>query len=312
MSNVTAAELEEKYKNFDVKAEVVAADLVEEGKNIDTIVIRSSGIFTRNFRHDILHYENVDQELGSDESLLFIDVSREGIFDSLPQQIFYQPSGKKLDSLDEKIQEIRKQRLEDAESRKFFSVFEKEFNQCKIMVEMEERKSIFGMSDKFNSDLFTDIWGELKEIAPHYHKYLFQILPIAHKCRGNVYLSSLLLGFILNEKVSIKVDADPALQKNAFPANALNKRFLGTDLILGDYTPSYDATYKLQIGPIKRGTVSKYMPGGEVDKLLNFLLDYFIPFDANTEMELVLEKESESLFLRDDEKYCYLGYDSKI
>ena len=308
---MTAAELHEKYKYCDIKAEVVAADLVYQQKSLDNIVIRLAGIFNRNFRNDILGFESAESGSRNEDSLLFIDVSREGIFDALPQGLFYQASGKKIDNLDEKIQELRMQRHEDAEARKFFSVLEKEFNQCRVLVELEERKSIFGLSENFNSDLFTDIWGELKDIPHKFQKYLFQILPIAHQCRGNVHLSSLLLAFVLNEKVTITVDAAPQWQPNAFPANELNKRYLGADFILGNNTPAYDAVYKIKIGPVK-GKISNYMQGGENEKIMLFLLDYFIPFDANFEVELILEKDSKNLFLRHEENCCFLGYDSKI
>ena len=309
---MNAAQLEEKYKYSDIKAEIVAADLVQNGKNLDNIVIRPVGLFTRKFRNDILHYEDVDSSTGNEDSLLFIDVSREGLFDALPQGLFHQPSGKRIEGLENQIEELRKQRQEEIEAKKFFSVFEKEFNQCKVLVELEERKSIFGFGESFNSDLFADIWVELRDIAPKFHQYLFQILPIAHKCRGNVHLSSLLLGFVVNEKVHISVSVEPKFQKNSFPGNELNKQFLGTDFVLGDNTPSYDSEYKIIIGPVAKKKLKHFLHGGEYEKVILYLLEYFIPFDADAKLELVLENEAENLFLREGENYCFLGYDSKI
>ncbi len=291
----------------------MAADLVDQGVSVDSIVIRPVGTFTRKYRKDILHYETNDTNFGTIEELLFIDVTREGIFDSLPQGLFYQPDSKKSNSgLENRLEELKMQRKEESEARKFFSVLEKEFNQCKVLVELEERKSIFGLSEKFNSELFTDIWPELKDVALKFHKYLFQILPIAYKCRGNVQLSATLLGFVLNEKVSIEVNSEPVIKPNPFPANQLNQRYLGTDFVLGSHTPSYDLDYKINIGPIERGSLTGYMLGGEYEKVIGFLADYFIPYDANYELNIILEKGSEKLFLQDSETHCFLGFDSKI
>lgn len=310
---MNAADLEQKYVHCDIKAEVVAADLVEQGNDIESVVIRPIGSFTRKFRKDILHFQTSTFEYGSTDELLFIDVTREGVFDSLPQGLFYQPEKQagKMD-LENKIEELKKQRQEEVEARKFFSVFEKEFNQCRILTELEERKSIFGMSENFNSDLFTDIWVELREIAPKFHIFLYQILPIAHKCRGNVRLSSILLGFVINENVKITLETEPKMQENPFSANQLNHRFLGTDFVIGDKTPSYDSLYKINIGPLKRNKIHLFLHGGEYEKVILFLLNFFIPYDADFEMNLELEKESENLFLREADKYCYLGFDSKI
>lgn len=309
-----SAELENRYALCDVKAEVVAADLVEMGVKIDNVVIRPLGSFARKYRKDILQYSNSDEYNHSEsDNLLFIDVSREGIFDSLPQRLFYQPDPKKLnEGVQSRLDEFRKQREEESESRKFFLVFEKEFYQCKTLIELEERKSIFGMSEQFNTDLFTDIWVELRNVPSRFHKYLFQILPLAYKCRGDVNLTEALLGFVLNEHVSIHVFAEPVMRTNTFSANQLGKRFIGADFVLGNETPSYDALYKIKVGPLKKKNLHHYMYAGEHKKVIDFLMDYFIPFDADFEVELVLEKDSEKLLLLDSETFCYLGFDSKI
>lgn len=310
------ASLQTRYHNCDIKAEVVAADLVETGGGLENVVIRPLGIFSRKFRKDVLNYshslsaDNPDER--NDDNLLFIEVSREGIYDSLPQSLFYQANLKKAEATSSKLDEFRKQRIEEAEARKFFLVFEKEFYKCRTLTELEERKSIFGMSDEFSSDLFTSVWGELKEVPAIFHKYLFQILPIAHLCRGDASLSAALLGFVLNEKVEITVSADPVMRYNTSSANELGGRYIGMDFILGNYSPSYDPVYHVKIGPIHKNKLDAYMYNGDCKKVINFLMDYYIPFDADFEIELILEKESEKLFLRDSENYCYLGFDSKI
>jgi hypothetical protein len=309
---VEATKIKRQYAGLDVKAELVAADLVQSGVALESIVIRPVGSFTRKFRNDVLKYENVTTTTGGVEELLYIDVSREGIYDALPQHLFHMSSGKKSDGIENKIEELKRQRFEESEARKFFSVFEKEFSHCRVLVELEERKSIFGLSDDFNSDLFTDIWVELKDLSKKFHKYLYQILPIAHKCRGNVHLSSILLGYVINEAVKIRVSSEPTMQKNIFAANELGERFLGADFVVGDKTPSYDSEYMVTIGPIAKGKIRQFMHGSEYEKVILYLLDYFIPFDANFKVELVLEKDAENLFLCNNENYCFLGYDSNI
>ncbi len=300
------------YQAWDIKAEVAAADLVENGAQIDAIVINAQGVFARKFRRDILGFREGESQTPGADSLLFIDVSREGIVDALPQGLFYQPERNSSGELRDKIDLLKIQHEEEQENRKFFSVFEKEFNACKILVELEERKSIAGMSEGFNSDLFMEIWPELQAVNEKFHKHLFQILPLTHKCRGNIELSAALLGFVLNEKVEMKADHMPVFNRNPVPTNELNKRYLGTDFILGDTTPDYEARYEVKVGPIERKKLKNYFFDGENYKVILFLMDYFIPVEAEYEIKILIEKESNSLFLRDSENYCYLGIDTKL
>lgn len=301
------------YQHCDVRAEVVCADLVSGGEDIDCLVIKPAGIFNRRYRKDILHTETSNAGSGGAEVVLTVlNVSREGIYDSLPNGLFYQPIIKPNDSLDNKIQEIRKQRTEESEARKFFSVLEREFNKCKVLIELQERKSIFGMSDTFSSDLYSEIWPELQQVPQKFHKFLYQILPVSHKCRGNISLSALLLGIALGERVFIHVHSEPRMEKSTMDSNVLGSRYMGTDFVIGDYYPEYSPLYEVVVGPVAPEKVTDYMAGGDAESLLRFLSDYFIPMDADFKMNIQLQNEGGNLSLQQYNNYSYLGYNSTI
>lgn len=115
--------LSAEVKDFiaDLRAEVVAAELIEHGINQEDITFNFKGIKRRAYSRDIA---NIKLPTDDDENYKFI-INRESIYDSLPEAIFHQPlNSKPFKSKAEILDEIKIQREEEIEARKFFNPIE--------------------------------------------------------------------------------------------------------------------------------------------------------------------------------------------
>jgi hypothetical protein len=76
----------------DFRAEVLVAFWLENGeKSLDNITIRPNGTFQRPYRKDVLEIEQSEKEQPDGVTL---HISREGLYDMLPEGVFHQADKK--------------------------------------------------------------------------------------------------------------------------------------------------------------------------------------------------------------------------
>lgn len=292
----------------DVKAEVIGAGLVENGTRIDDIVIKPVGISQRNVRKDVLeiYYK---QGAPDNEEYLFLDVSRESIYDTLPQGVFHQPkiTGRKRTS-DDLIEEMKLFKKQEEAARLFFLALEKEYGRLGLSEELEERKSILGFSEHYKYDLYLKIWPELKKIDPKYLPLLFQILPESYKISGNDKLISKLLAIVCNKPVDIKKTENSRINYSATIHNNLGSCLLGLNFILGNQYIDFDPHLEINIREIERKELADFLPNGKIRKVADLLCEHFFSYSAEINVLLFLQKEEEGIYLSDGEVVSYLGY----
>lgn len=292
----------------DVRAEVIGAALVENGIKIDDVVIKPVGISQRNVRKDVLEIYNKDG--GSDNGeYLFFDVSREGLYDTVPQGVFHQPkiTGKKR-TTDDLIEEMKLFKKQEEAARLFFLALEKEYGRVRLSEELEERKSILGFSEHYKFDLYLKIWPELKKIDQKYLTLLFQILPESYKIAGNYELVSKLLEIVCNKPVDIKTVENLRINTGNTINNNLGECLLGLDFILGNHYIDFDPYLEINIREIKRNELNDFLPNGKLRKVLDLLCEHFFSYSAEINVLLFLQKEEEGIYLSNDEVVSYLGY----
>lgn len=297
----------------DIKAEIIAADLMERGVDSTRVGILPIGSFSRKYRKDVVEIQNAESE-DPDRSYL-LNVSRDGLFEHLPQALFLLTERSelgKMKSFEDKLDEIRRQRAEAAEAKKFFSILEREINHSRVMVEVQERKSIFGIADESYSDLFTEIWPELNAISEKYRGFLFQILPLAHRCRTDLRLSEALLGYVLNLPVQLAASYEPHLVAADEGVDALYGSHLGIDMILGRTNPVYEQLFDVKVYDVPRTEIESFLEGGAAHNVLLFLLEYFLPFDADVSTWITVREDENSLLLGKEKDFSYLNYNSVI
>src|SRR4051812_4279734 len=106
--------------NLDLKAEVIAASLIQKGIQPDQIIIQPKGNSQRAYRKDVSAFYTLLSDYDNTE-YLYIETHRDGFYDALPENIFHQPSrGRTEKNKYEVIDEIKKHRAEEKAARKFF------------------------------------------------------------------------------------------------------------------------------------------------------------------------------------------------
>lgn len=305
--------LEKINDGCDIKAEVIAADLIERGIDSSKIAILPMGSFSRNYRKDVVSFAEVNTY--SADSYYTLNVSRDGIYEHLPQALFHQTVKRdigKSKSFEDRLDDIKRVKAEQAEAKKAFAVIEREINQSRIVIELKERNSIFGLTEDSHSDLFLDVWPEIKEIEEKYRKFLFQILPLAHKCRNNIRLSEALLSYVLNLPVQITSDCNPYYLDADEEVSKSYGYYLGIDSILGRRNPVYEELYTISVNEVPVENLRDYMYGGGSRNVILFLLEYFLPFDADFNLDIHVKEEESKLVLNDGTNYSYLNYNSTL
>src|ERR1039457_2548459 len=132
----------------DIRAEAVAADIIEKGMNPADIVIINDGSFRRNFSRDINYGEVINLDNG--QQVLGLHITRDGLYDSLPEGVFHEQSIEPLTSGHDMAKLSKSQKTEEKYARKFLLPFENEIFYHRIQLEIEEKNLLY----RFSENLF--------------------------------------------------------------------------------------------------------------------------------------------------------------
>ncbi|MCX6223465.1 MAG: hypothetical protein NTV01_01700 [Bacteroidia bacterium] len=267
---------------YDIKAEIVIADLLENGLNPQDYLVFSDGLFRRRFKKDVTHSDLI--ELNNGHEILGIHITREGIYDSLPEAIFHGPPTEGLNSGHEMAKASKTQKMEEKESRTFFLPFENEIFFQKIQLELSERKILQRFSENLFNDIFPGFWNVDRSLPKELVSKLMLFLHYTHKFVGNLDLTAKALEVILNEPViahlilnPVNPDVNP-FQDYQSPS-VLGSSSLGQDMICGNQSEDQFTLMEFDIGPLKNTRIEDYLENGRIARFLDVFFSYFIPLD---------------------------------
>jgi len=308
-------------EHCDLKAEVLGAEYVDDGLLIDQITIKPVGTFRRTFGRDILRAE-LDENEDLHEAALDIEVSREGLYDMLPEGLFHQPDPeRKATSIREVVEAIRRTRKEEENTRKFFLAIEKEFYRSRIQIELNERRAFTGapkdigqgiFQDFYEKDLYLRIWKELEDIEPEYRPSLLQVLPRIFSVIGNVELTTHIFQRVLNEHTELRTELNEWSETGAAYESALGDCFLGYDSFAGSWCLSDSPRVSIVVGPLTSHKLNDFLPGGKGAKTIDFLTDILFPAETEFSIFPLLVSEQDQLTLDARPETGVLGYSSCI
>ena len=104
----------------DFKAEVIAAELIENNVPAEQVMIVLLGSMKRSYRKDV---DAVTDEVSdyNNKEYTHITTHKEGIYDMLPEGLFHSPTlPKSVTTQKEIIESIKKHRVEERNARRFF------------------------------------------------------------------------------------------------------------------------------------------------------------------------------------------------
>ena len=294
----------------DLRLEVIANEMINLGVDLDQILVSPMGGFFRGYRKDAAEINVLEDNLGG---ILYhqIVTSRDGVYDAIPENIFHDNieevlSGKNVDP----IENVKRNREEEAAARKFFQIVEKEIYRLKILFEQEERKSIMGSAQFYKHDIFLKLWNELEELDAQYLPPLMQILPLACKYHGNLQVMAVFLEFLLEVDVSIDVQFEESTPIFVNQPCSLGHSWLGHTSVLGQCYYDFEPCFNIHIGPLTSSELELYMHKGKAAAALEVFCDYFFSLNSTINLKYFMLKTQNTVVLNSN--FTKIEFDTRL
>ncbi len=265
------------YQN--IKAEVIVAEVQESSENEVDFLIKNKSSFSRSYRRDVINVEVLDEL-----DLIALNLSRNGIYDSLPEGLFHsKKDSKKTLSYAAKR---KKYKEEENDARSFFGPIENEFFNQRLNIEKNERvllENFYSLKD----DFLVDFWKINKEIPKAFILKLIKILPFSFKIAGDLELSRLCLQKILDENITFKKKFD---SKSSSEENEYNE--LGVNFIThSKETKVFHPYLEVEIGPVEEDRINEYLKKDGILKFINTFYDYFMPLELEVVTKFIVNNK---------------------
>ena len=273
------------YENL--KAEVLIAEIQENSNiKVEDFVISNKSTFSRSYRRDIIDVDGI-----INNNKLTLNLSRNGLYDTLPEGLFHVQSENKGSESYSAQRKIVKQEEQDA--RLFFSPLENEFFNQRLRIECNERKLLDDFYN-LNDNFLQNFWKVDLSLPDSYILELIKLLPHSHKIVGDFELTRLSLQKVLNEKVSFKKNYKrrPNAENGGHNTNGEIGYQLGVDTVLdGSTNELLNPILEVTIGPVLDNNINKYLKKGEVLDFINTFYDYFIPMEIEVTTKFTVNNE---------------------
>ena len=279
--------------HFDIKVEALLSTLLSNYPQFtNRLIVSNKGQFSRTYRREILDYEIIDFK-SSDLPHLLLNVSKDSLYDTLPEGIFHYPKSDKIgQQVSEMTKDYRRQKKEEANARRFFMPFENEFWINAIHRDSTENELLKSLNSTQPFDFFYEFWKLDRNIPITFVAKLIKLLPYVHQIVGNLELTAICLSFILDEKVEYKELGYRELSESE-QYSLLGDTNLGLDMILGSSYMDYSLYVEFKIGAIKNGNSKDYFYDGEIKKFIDLFYEYFLPVEVEAKTIIILPKEEE-------------------
>ncbi len=307
------AQLQQEIKNnfTDIKAESILAIARDSGLTDENFTIASKSLFSRAYSRDILF--SALEEDANKKNYLQLNLSRNGLFDQLPEGLFFQPANSKPSVTNAAIMaaDYKINQQKEREIRRFFMPFENAFFGQRMQLEAEEMQLLEGLQSGILNEYFINFWGISPAIPSALITPLIELLPYAHKITGNLAVTAQCLEKILQEKVSIRKIPAPVSSAEPDYVHALGFQQLGMDMVIGDQFKEDSPVVEFTIGPLENSSIHDYLEGGNKEEFLNTFYSFFMPVEADAITRIEVAKEQKYMILNTAAEPV-LGYSSAL
>ncbi len=298
----------------DLQAEVVAAKLLQQGVENERINFRRAGGSSRGVAKDVEEITVAKGNVAQSKEFFEILVNRNGIYDKLPEGIFYRAStSARVKSKEQLVQEIRKRRDEEFFTRRFFQLFEEEIDRFSVSTRFKElnfdRKNEF---DEF-TQLFTVFCPIIDRLEKRQAAIFLEVLPIIHRVRMDFLQVEQALALIFELPVVVRLDTQNSdLEK--VPCLNLGDFELGKSFTLRGGTNRQDETYVIEIGPMSAMRYNNFCDEGNESELVNYLIELIFSANSQVRVDYKINREEGWFRLRgkEDGQKTLLGYSTRL
>lgn len=293
--------------DVDFKAEILAASFASQQIAPERIIINPTGLYNRAYSKDI---EDVSDWLLEGSTFIYnrIDTPREGLFDMLPQYLFFKPQeSADLENADKILDDIRRDRDDERQARLFFLPFDAELNYLRTLSVHYDTSVDHLDSAAAIIDQFAEHWPILKTMSRVQAGTFLQILPWLHQLRSNLPWFSRFLQLFFGVPVHIEAGRRLRESTQADDLPTLSTCRLGIDTVLGDRFDDGRNGVQIVIGPVPDAQIAAFLPHTKTLTLLHDLIDYFLPVSS----EISVSVQTQPSFPDASQPVVtYLGYNA--
>lgn len=273
---------------LDLRAEVVAVDIESMGVEPDQFIIKPVSIFKRRFSKDISDVSVQKSATGREE--LHVDLTRDGLYDVLPEGFFHQPKLRRSErNRTTIISDVKRVREEEESARLFFQPMENEVFKVKAAVERAERRLFLDMEESVTNNLLTKFWnlGAYREFRTL--PFLVRLLPVAYRITGNLEQVRICYEILLGVPVNIEIVNNFQPIKTGAGGWNLGGDMLGFETVLSTTITNYLPSYEITLGPIPHYLLKEFVPGGRMTNYLSLMNSYFLVAGYDIKTNLIPE-----------------------
>jgi len=311
MENTTLIELlQQEIRSCDARAEPQVALALQKGLSSDDFMISCDSLFHREYSRDI-QYTEVKEDARK-RNLLQIHLSRSGIYDQLPEGLFFQPQEQRAGaSATDMAANHKVNKKREGEIRRFFQPFENDFFWQRLQIEREESGLLEGLQKDILNEYFAAFWNIPDSIPSRYVLQLILLLPHAYKIAGNLSLMAQSLEQLLEEEIVVRKVKPAAACQEEKDALGLGNAQLGMDMVCGEDFVEDFPVIEIVIGPLVYSRVGDYLQGGERNSLLETYTRFFVPAGVDAKIVISVPEENQSMTLGKG-KEPILGFSSVL
>lgn len=292
--------------HYDVRAEVVVGELLDNDVQESEVAIQMQNVFTRAFNKDILDAQLDDSQ--PYHPFITLTLSRDGLYDRLPEGLFHAFTAQKQQEVSEMVANYKKHQQEEQEARKFFRPLEHEFFLQRVFLEQREKHLLFDALGKDADELFLSFWGIPEGLPKEPVNKLIRLLPYIHRIAGNLPLVQLYLQAILDEPVAITCENGPVAVSSGIQTG-LGECRLGVDTMTGSLFYTDMPRVIVKVGPLQHRRVYDFLSWQPYGKLLATCLGFLLPADVEAETLLEPHPDEKQVIVNDSrQKEGLMGY----
>src|SRR4030095_4556069 len=170
----------------DFNAEVVAAEMLEQGVAADRILILLTGALSRPHGKDVRSLDEETSDYDHKEYLI-VKTTREGIYDMLPEGLFHPLTAHKSAKTEKEIIATMKQRKkEEQNARMFFLPFEATINYLRMQIAFYENKLDKRAHYDELVNIFSDNWEIFQWLDARQSNIFLHLVPIIYDLRDDM------------------------------------------------------------------------------------------------------------------------------
>jgi hypothetical protein len=294
----------------DVKAEAITYLLEQSGVRLEEILVYADHFFYRNYSRDIYHADIDDSS--NIRQFLKLFLSRSGMYDILPEGLFFQPTHFKTKAISatEMAEEYKLNKKEEGKIRDFFSPLHNEFFYHKYKNFCLEKSLIDGHSNGVLNLYFKRFWNFPKSMPIDMVLRFALLIPYIHQIAGDPKLMEQSLAVVLNLPVHCEQKTSTR-QISPTQCNLLGNNCLGNEQVCGELYDEDEVVFNFTIHLRGDNVAKNYLPNGKLYASLQTFYSYFVPTNAVVETTLEVEKKQEQFILGETEE-SYMGISTVI